>query len=131
MIYAKVGLCAMKKKIREKLDAIRLMLRRGYSLRKAIETVKMGWGTYYRYKDYIYSDSSVPVREKRIADNVISFTRQIILWPVARSLARKYLMRKYKTIKFDWKLRKEAQELASALVERWTNEIFLELLAGY
>ncbi|MEM3662693.1 MAG: hypothetical protein QXI68_03800 [Sulfolobales archaeon] len=121
----------MKKKIREKLDAIRLMLRRGYSLRKAIETVKMGWGTYYRYKDYIYSDSSVPVREKRIADNVISFTRQIILWPVARSLARKYLMRKYKTIKFDWKLRKEAQELASALVERWTNEIFLELLAGY
>lgn len=120
----------MREEVKRMLDEVRSRLKEGCSVKEALKAVRLGWKTYYAYKDYIYHDLGIPIREKRIADNIISITRQVILWPVARHTSRKLIMRKYKTVKFDPKLRKEARRLAKALIERWTNEVFLEWMTG-
>ena len=45
----------MRPETRRKLDRVKSLLKRGYSLSKAIREVRVGWKTYYKYEDCVHT----------------------------------------------------------------------------
>lgn len=92
----------MREKTRRKLDKVKELLKRGYTLRKAIKEVKIGWKTYYKYENYVLNDPSVPRPKRKFYVHVGPFLvdkgTDTVLRQVARDIAIKMIISKYKTV---------------------------------
>lgn len=122
---------SMEEETKRKLEAVEELLRRGYSLRKAIKEARLGCKSYYKYEDYMLSDKSVPRPRKVLAVNVRGQYRvdKIVvdtLRDLAKHVCKKALIRKYKSIRALKKHRKEYRQLVRDLVDRWLYEILIE-----
>ena len=121
----------MRPETRRKLDRVKSLLKRGYSLSKAIREVRVGWKTYHKYEDYILSDPEVPRPKRKLHVHVgpLKFDRTIdvILRQVSRYVAKKLITKKYGTVYIEDK-RREVGKLAKYLRKVWLEEIAKSIL---
>jgi len=116
----------MRDETRWKLDRVKELLKQGYSLRRALREVKLGWKTYYQCEDYVLEDQEVPKprRQQCVRVGPLRFDRSadIVLRGAARYMAERLVMRKHGVANLKGR-EKEVSELASALRKRWPEEI--------
>ena len=118
----------MRKKTKRKLDKVKELLKCGYTLRKAIKEVRVGWKTYYKYEDYVLNDPNVPrpkrIERVRVGPFYVDRVVVRVLRDVAKEVAMKSIVRKYRTIYINGKM-DEVRKLKEFLLKKWLQEIIL------
>jgi len=121
----------MREETRRKLERVKDLLKRGYTIREALGEVGLGWKSYYKYEEYIYSDKTVPPPKRRFptikfGPYVIDCATSSILRDIAKREAQIILMRKCRRLVKPGD--KEVRELAKALLNRWCFELIKDII---
>jgi hypothetical protein len=116
----------MREDTRIKLEKVKDLLKRGYSLRKAIREAGLGCKSYYKYESYVLADKDVP-RPRRV--DVVNVGGPYMIdkstVDVLRGIAKNILIKKYGSVKA-MKYREEFRHLVRELVYRWLYELLVE-----
>ena len=117
----------MREETRRKLERVRELLKRGYAVRRALGEVGLGWKSYYKYEDYIYSDGTVPPPRRlptiRFGPYKISRETYRILRDIAEHEAQYLVMRKWRRPVKPGD--KEVRQLTKDLLNRWLFELLI------
>ena len=119
----------MREETRRKLERVKDLLKRGYTIRGALGKVGLGWKSYYKYEEYIYSDKTVPPPKRRFptikfGPYVIEGATSRILRDIAKHEVQKIVMRKLmRPVKPG---DKEVREVTKALLNRWCFELIMK-----
>jgi ACT domain-containing protein len=121
----------MREDTRIKLEKVKDLLKRGYSLRKAIREAGLGCKSYYKYESYVLADKDVP-RPRRVSvvnvggSYMVEKSTVDMLRSVAKHVSRNILIKKYGSIRAPKKRKEEFRQLVSELVNRWLYELLVE-----
>ena len=113
-----------------KLEKLKALLKKGYSLKEAIRKVVIGWKTYYMYEIEILADPEVPLPKKRIKRlierwfpfKIDSRKLLLLLWEISRQTALELLIRKKRRLLYANEFH-EFQQVADQLLMKWSQEI--------
>lgn len=113
-----------------KLDNLKELLKKGYSLRDAIRKVGVGWKTYYQYKIYVLIDPEVPLPKKRMKrlierwfpHKIDARTLFILLWSISRYTAKELLIRKRRRQLYAREFN-QFRKIADELMMKWSYEL--------